>query len=316
MGRSRQQSAVISSHLYRIKCRQLLEQWIARLGTLLGLPASAVGRIGGGQRTPGGTVEVGVIRSLWRKGEVDAIVADYGHLVVDECHPFSAFSFAAVVRRAKANCVPGLSATVMRRDGQHPIGFMQCGPVRFPTSAKSLARQRPFRHRAVLCPTAFRLSSEPGGGKTPIQHIYAALAADRGRNDMIFDAVPRALEAGRSPLLPAERKAHARHLAERLGHFARNVLLLHGGMGTRQRREMMQRLDQVPESEEPVLVVTARHVGEGVDDARLDTLFLAMPISSRARWRSRSAVSTGCMRPGVGCRSMTVAMAPCLRRGA
>ena len=259
--------------------RQLMEQWIARLQTFLDLPASAIGRIGGGRRKPGGIVDVAVIQSLARKGEVDDIVADYGHLVVDECHHISAVSFEAVARRAKAKYVLGLSATVTRRDGHHPIVFMQCGPVRFRTSAKAQARQRPFEHRAILRPTDFTMPAGMDAERPPIQHVYAALAADEDRNDMIFDDVLQALEAGRSPILLTERKDHAHRLAERLGRFARNVLVLHGGMGTKQRREIMQRLEDIPGTEERVLIATGRYVGEGFDDARLDTLFLAMPIS-------------------------------------
>ena len=118
---------------------QLMEHWIARLAAFLDLPATAIGQTGGGRRKPGGIVDVGVIQSLVRKGEVDDIVADYGQFVVDECHHISAVSFEAVARRAKAKYVLGLSATVARRDGHHPNVFMQSGPVRFRTSAKALA---------------------------------------------------------------------------------------------------------------------------------------------------------------------------------
>ncbi|MCY4230724.1 MAG: restriction endonuclease subunit R, partial [Alphaproteobacteria bacterium] len=151
------------------------------------------------------------------------------------------------------------------------------------------ARQRPFEHRAILRPTDFTMPAGMGDERPPIQHIYAALAADGDRNDLIFDDVLQALEAGRSPILLTERKDHAHHLAERLGHFARNVLILSGGMGTRQRREIMQRLDDIPGTEERVLVATGRYVGEGFDDARLDTLFLAMPIS----WKGTLAQYVG-----------------------
>ena len=269
--------------------RQLMEQWTARLAAFLDLPASAIGQIGGGRRKPGGIVDVGVIQSLARKGEVDDIVADYGHLVVDECHHISAVSFEAVARRAKAKYVLGLSATVTRRDGHHPIVLMQCGPVRFRTSAKAQARQRPFGHRAVLCPTDFTMPAGTDAERPPIQQVYAALAADKDRNDMIFDDVLQALEAGRSPILLTQRKDHAHRLAERLGRFARNVLVLRGGMGTRQRREVMQRLDDIPETEERVLIATGSYVGEGFDDARLDTLFLTMPIS----WKGTLAQYVG-----------------------
>ena len=259
--------------------RQLMDQWLARLGAFLGLPESAVGRIGGGVRRPGGVVDVGVIQSLARKGVVDDIVADYGHLVVDECHHLSAVSFEAVASRAKPRYVLGLSATVTRRDGHHPIIFMQCGPVRFRTHAKAEARRRPFRHRVVLRATSFQLPKDLEVDRPAIQQVYAALAADGARNDLILEDVRAALEAGRSPLILTERREHADHLADRLDGFVRNVVLLRGGLGARQRREISERLESIPDAEERVLVAVGRYIGEGFDDARLDALFLAMPVS-------------------------------------
>lgn len=259
--------------------RQLMEQWIARLGVFLDLPASAVGQVGGGQRRPTGIFDVAVIQSLVRKGEVDDIVADYEHLVVDECHHRSALSFEAVACRAKARFALALSATVTRRDGYHPIIFMQCGPVRFRASAKAQAGQRPFGHRAILRATAFQMPDETEGANPPIQRVYSAMAKDQDRNELIFDDVLRALEVGRPPILLTESKDHAQYFAERLDGFAKNVLLLQGGIGARQRREIMRSFEHVPETEERVLIATGRYGGEGFDDARLDTLFLAMPIS-------------------------------------
>ena len=269
--------------------RQLMDQWIARLGAFLDLPDSAIGKISGRGRKPTGVVDVAVIQSLVHGGEVDDIVAEYGHLIVDECHHLSAPSFERVARRAKVKYVLGLSATVTRQDGHHPIVFMQCGPVRFRASAKAQARQRPFAHRALLRLTAFRLPDGIETARPPIQHVYAALAEDAARNDMIFDDVLSALEAGRSPLVLTARKDHAQHLAERLGRFARNVLFLRGGMGVKQRRAVMRRLEEIPDTEERVLVATGRYIGEGFDDARLDTLFLAMPVA----WRGTLAQYVG-----------------------
>ena len=269
--------------------RQLMDQWIARLGAFLDLADSEIGRIGGGKRKPTGVVDVAVIQSLVHGDEVDDLVADYGHLIVDECHHLSAPSFEKVARRAKVKYVLGLSATVTRRDGHHPIVFMQCGPVRFRANAKAQAGQRPFAHRAVLRPTAFRLPAGIEPERPPIQHVYAALSEDAVRNDMIFEDVLSALEAGRSPLVLTARKDHAEQLAERLGRFARNVLFLRGGMGVKQRGAVMRRLETIPDTEERVLVATGRYIGEGFDDARLDTLFLAMPVA----WRGTLAQYVG-----------------------
>ena len=125
--------------------RQLLDQWIERLSTFLGVPAKSIGRIGGGRNRPTGLLDVAVIQSLVRKGVVDDRVADYGHLIVDECHHLSAHSFEQVARQAKARFVVGLSATVARKDGHHPIIFMQCGPVRHRVNAQSAGSRPPVR---------------------------------------------------------------------------------------------------------------------------------------------------------------------------
>ena len=269
--------------------RQLLDQWIARLSTFLDLPPKSLGQVGGGKRKPTGIVDVAVIQSLVRKGEVDDLVGGYGHLVVDECHHLSAVSFEAVARRCKAKYILGLSATVARKDGHHPIIFMQCGPVRFQVDAKRQAALRPFGQRVVLRHTSFALPPGMDGDRPPIQEIYNALARDEARNAMIFDDVLKALEAGRSPVVLTERKDHAMLLAERLSRFARNVVVLHGGLGIKARRAVTERLGAIADTEERVLIATGRYIGEGFDDARLDTLFLTMPIS----WRGTLAQYAG-----------------------
>lgn len=269
--------------------RQLLDQWIARLSAFLDLPPKSIGQIGGGKRKPTGIVDVAVIQSLARKGEVDDIVGEYGHLIVDECHHLSAVSFEAVARRCKAKYVLGLSATVARKDGHHPIIFMQCGPVRFRVNAKRQAVQRPFGHRVVLRQTRFTLPLGMNGDRPAIQYVYNALARDEPRNAMIFDDVMKSLEGRRSPMILTERKEHALLLAERLSQFASNVIVLHGGMGIKARRAQAEQLAAIADTEERVLIATGRYIGEGFDDARLDTLFLTMPIS----WRGTLAQYAG-----------------------
>jgi hypothetical protein len=82
--------------------RELLVQWVERLKTFLDIDPKDIGAIGGGRRKPTGIIDVALIQSLVRHGEVSDLVADYGHLVVDECHHLSAASFELVARRAKA----------------------------------------------------------------------------------------------------------------------------------------------------------------------------------------------------------------------
>jgi superfamily II DNA or RNA helicase len=259
--------------------RQLLDQWVARLGTFLDIPAVQIGVIHGGKKKPTGVIDVALMQSLVRNGVVSDVVADYGHLVVDECHHLSAVGFEAIARSAKAKYVLGLSATVTRKDGHHPIIFMQCGPVRHRVDARKQAAARPFDHKVVFRRTQFQLARSGSEERLAIHALYAALALDRVRNELIFDDILAALEAGRSPVVITERKDHLELLAGRLSKFAKNVIVLCGGMKTSEIRAATESLVRVPASEERVLAATGRYLGEGFDDARLDTLFLTMPIS-------------------------------------
>jgi hypothetical protein len=117
--------------------RQLLDQWTAQLMEFLCLKPEAMGSIGSGKRKPSKSVDIVLIQSLCRKGIVDDIVGEYGQLIVDECHHIPAVSFEQVTRKCKAKHVLGLSATITRKDGHHPIIFMQCGPVRFHKAGSS-----------------------------------------------------------------------------------------------------------------------------------------------------------------------------------
>lgn len=137
------------------------------------------------------------------------LVGNYGHLIVDECHHLSAVSFELVARRSKARYVLGLSATVARKDGHHPVIFMQCGPVRYRVDAKAQAATRSFRHKVTIRETGFRLTPDLES-QSPLQiaALYAALARDEKRNDCIFDDVLASLEVGRRPVILTERRDH------------------------------------------------------------------------------------------------------------
>jgi len=259
--------------------RQLMDQWRERLSAFLDLPPAAIGVIGGGRARPTGAIDVAVIQSLNKKGVVADLVADYGHVIVDECHHLSAFSFEQVLRQVRAKYVVGLTATPVRRDGHHPIITMQCGPIRFRTDAKAQAAARPFGHRVVIRGTGFAMPATEG--EQGIQAVYSALAADSARNELIVADVLAAVAAGRSPLVLTERTEHRDVLAAALGESAATVFTMSGGMGAKKRRAIAEAMAALPPEAPRVIVATGRCVGEGFDDARLDTLFLAMPIAWR-----------------------------------
>ena len=211
--------------------RQLQQQWVERLSTFLGLTTNAIGRIGGGRKKPTGMLDVAVIQSLVRKGIVADLVGDYGHVIVDECHHLSAQSFEQVARQTKAKFVTGLSATVTRKDGHHPIIFMQCGPVRFRVSTKHGTAAHPFQHTVLVRPTNFR-PIRPADTNVRVQfhQLYDDLISDEGRNRLICQDVVQALRDGRSPLMLTERNEHLDALANQLTSGVQSLIVLRGGM--------------------------------------------------------------------------------------
>jgi superfamily II DNA or RNA helicase len=270
--------------------QQLLEQWIERLSAFLGLSPKMIGRLGGGRKNLTGTLDVALIQSLVRKGTVDDRVTAYGHLVVDECHHLSARSFELVARRAKAKFVTGLSATVTRKDGHHPIIFMQCGPVRYRVDAKKQAAARPFTDQVFVRPTGFRSLELPESDqRVEFHRLYEALRSDERRNALICADVVSAVREGRSPLLLTERTEHLQLLAERLSSEIPHLIILQGGMGRKELRGALNHLAQLSNTTDRVILATGRYIGEGFDDPRLDPLFLALPVS----WRGTIAQYAG-----------------------
>jgi superfamily II DNA or RNA helicase len=270
------------STLVVVHRRQLLDQWIKALSKFLGIAPKEIGQIGGGKRNPTGKIDVAMIQSLYRKGVVDDIVGEYGHLVVDECHHISAVSFEQVVKQSKARYVTGLSATVVRKDGHHPIIFMQCGLVRYRVDARRQAEKRPFDHKVIVRPTNFRLPPHlQDVASYSIQEIYSLLTQDEERNALIVLDVIAAAKADRFPVLLTERREHVEMLSNLLAPHIQNVVVMRGGMGKRQRQQLAEQIASLPADQSRVIVATGRYLGEGFDHDQLDTLLLGLPISWR-----------------------------------
>ncbi|MEX2606570.1 MAG: DEAD/DEAH box helicase family protein, partial [Kiritimatiellia bacterium] len=166
--------------------RQLMDQWVERLVEFLGLDAKEIGCLGGGRRKLKGRVDIALLQSVVRKGVVDDRVADYGQVIVDECHHVSARNFELAVRRAKAKYVLGLSATVTRKDGHHPIVFMQCGPVRHRVEAVTHAGTSSLVRQILVRPTRFQLPASEEETEVPdFTRLMELLMYDEVRNQVI-----------------------------------------------------------------------------------------------------------------------------------
>jgi superfamily II DNA or RNA helicase len=273
--------------------RQLLSQWTAKLTEFLEidetLPTlekkkgrkkkqSLIGQIGAGKSRPCGIIDVAIMQSL-NDSKVKEWVKNYGMVIVDECHHVPAFSFEQILKGVHAKYVYGLTATPTRQDGHHPIIFMHCGPIRYRVDARKQAEKRPFDHYVIPRLTGFRAPLEAEGKEPSIQRLYAAIAVNEPRNQRIAEDVLRCFQNGGNALVLTERTAHVALLAAKLRESIPDVIALTGGKGAKETREALARVSATPADRPLTLIATGKYIGEGFDEPRLDTLFLAMPIS-------------------------------------
>jgi superfamily II DNA or RNA helicase len=252
---------------------ELSKQWQERLQAFLGVEKKFVGTIGGGKSRPTGNIDIAVMQSLSRQGEVDELVENYGQVIVDECHHVGAFSFDAILRRTKAKYVLGLTATPIRRDGQQPIIFMQCGPIRH-----TAARPAGAPHDLEVVPRSrfAVIDLPPDAG---IQDVFRHLATDHERTRAIAAEVKDAFSQGRKVLVLTERTEHLDAIRATLDSQTPPLLVLHGRMSRKQRASLIAELAALPADAPRILLATGKLIGEGFDHPALDTLVLAMPIS-------------------------------------
>jgi len=252
---------------------ELLNQWQERLQSFLGVGKDVVGTIGGGKAKPTGKIDIAVMQSLSRQGEINPRVENYGHVIVDECHHIGAASFDAILKRAKAKYVLGLTATPIRRDGQQPIIFMQCGPTRY-----TAARPSSAPHDLAVTPrtlhTRIDLPQEAG-----IQNVFRYLADDPERTAAIATGIENAYLQGRKVLVLTERTEHLESIATALAGRIETLKILHGRITKKLRAALIAELEALSPDAPRVLLATGKLVGEGFDHPPLDTLVLAMPTS-------------------------------------
>ncbi len=259
--------------------KPLMEQWRLQLTSFLGINLKDIGQIGAGKNKSNGMLDIAMIQSMERKGAVDDRIIDYGFVIVDECHHISAVSFERVLMHTKAKYILGLTATPFRKDGHQPIIHMQCGPIRYQRRQGDALREI---SRYYVIPRMTEFSYE-WNEESNIYDLWPKLIDDEKRNQLIVNDVLKAAQNGRFPIILTERRAHLDMLAEMLNEKIEYLIVLSGGVKSKRRKEILEKLSQAPSDKKKAILATGAYIGEGFDNPQLDTLFITMPISFKGK---------------------------------
>ena len=285
-GKTRMACAVVAARstptLVLVHRKPLLDQWRLELQDCLGLNSKEIGQFGAGRKRRSRIVDLAMIQSF-RSEESWQLLREYGQIVVDECHHLPAVSFDGLIQKAPARFILGLTATPYRRDGLGDLIMMRCGPVRhrFEEGAGGPgAQSKALGRRLIVRQTAFdpELAEEPA-----IQEVYRALIEDDDRNHLICADVRKALAGGACCLVLTEWREHLARLEEELETTGVTAIVLHGGLKKRERQARIALLKDAPHETPTLVLATGQLVGEGFDLPRLETLFLAFPISFKGK---------------------------------
>ena len=275
----------------------LIEQWKEALEKFLnineGLPTyetktgrvrkrkSLIGTLQGAHDSMTGIIDIAMAGSLYKKGMYHKMMNEYGLVLIDECHHSASETIANVLKEVKAKYVYCVTATPKRGDGLEKINYMLIGPIRYSYTAKEKAKEQGIQH---LVYPRFTRTVPPRGVITDKMHpneAYEIIHNNDVRDEQIIEDVKNCVAAGRTPVVLSRYKDHSEKFYERLKSYADHVFLMTGNNSKKEHRKILEQMHQVDKNESLILIATGSLVGEGFDFPRLDTLFMATPVSFR-----------------------------------
>ncbi|HEV8083985.1 MAG TPA: DEAD/DEAH box helicase family protein [Chitinophagaceae bacterium] len=263
----KQQPALIIVHR-----KQLLEQWIERIETFLGIPKAEIGKIGQGKNKTGEKVTVATIQSLSKEPDkLQNIVSSFGTIIVDECHHIPAETYRNTIAKLQTFYLYGLTATPFRKYNDGKLIFTHLGEVVAEVKSNEITTAK--QPKIIVINTELAVPFNPKTDK--FETLSKILVHDSARNKLILDDVSNELKARKKVVIITERKEHIDSLYQYLKQSYEAITL--SGEDSESSRTFKWKI--LKEANYQVLITTGQFFGEGTDLQNANCLFLVYPFS-------------------------------------
>ena len=255
----------------------LLNQWVQRIETFLGIPKEDIGIIGAGQKKIGKKITVALVQSLYKCSE--KVSKHIGYLIVDECHRIPSRTFTQAVIAFDCRYLLGLSATTYRRDNLSELIFLSLGDLRHEINKESLIKNGSIlRPEIITRRTTFKTTFD---SVNEYSKMISELIIDLERNRLICSDIAKEVKNNNICLILSDRKEHCRIIQQLLiTEFEMSATLLTGDTPNNERQIITDALNR---NQIKVLIATGQLIGEGFDCKALSVLFLATPVRFSGR---------------------------------
>lgn len=266
---NRKQPALIIVHR-----KQLIEQWIERIETFLGIPKHEIGRIGQGKSKVGKKITIATIQSLSKeliKDESEGFTNSFGTIIVDECHHIPAKTYRDTISKLPTYYLYGLTATPFRKYNDGKIIFSHLGEIIVEIKPTEISTYK--QAKIIIRNTELDI---PFNSKTDqFETLSKVLIHDSARNKLILEDIFVELKLGKKVVIITERKEHIDTLNQYLKQSYETLTL----SGDDSESNRNQKWKILKEGNYQVLITTGPYFGEGSDLQNANSLFLVYPFA-------------------------------------
>lgn len=269
------QPALILTHR-----KQIMDQWIERTQTFLGIAKAHIGRIDGVKKSIGDKVTVAMMQSLARRKDLSDLRGKFGLVIVDECHHIPAKTFREVISSIDAKYCYGLTATPERKHKDEKLIYLFIGDIitelreQTQEPAKVSKRQKIEPDRNVIVRETEL--AVPFSFTTDNYQILARIISfDQARNQLVLEDIKKSVEAGQKTLVLSERKEHLEVLNMYLKGSCETILVTGDDSAVSRKNKFVQ----ITSGHYQVILATGQLVGEGMDVPDIQIVILAFPLA-------------------------------------